>query len=381
MNDFLNRLNSLFPASFKPDLRLWLVVIGVAFIALIWFYNIMQERRVRRQFQKPSETSGAGSSIMKSPEPKFSTDAATSSPRHEPGFASTPQQSLTPDIAAPIVEIDEEIHVLIVLNAEQVVTGERILTHLQGFRHAGRQPIILAAAPLDSESTSSNAAWVAVQPGGRYETIVVAVQLANRSGALNEIEYSQCVTSLQQAAELIPANCDAPEMMETIARARALDARCAPLDAQIGINIIHPQGHWNGEQIDTLARENGLMLRADGRYHAVIDSGQSLFTLHNADTTNQMAFRADTLNSLSTMRLTFLLDVPRAPHASKPYLRMKTLAIDMAERLEGIIVDDDLHTLTPAILDSIEREIEPVYARLEAEHIPAGSARALALFS
>ena len=207
--------------------------------------------------------------------------------------------------------------------------------------------------------------------------MLVAVQLANRSGPLNEIEWSEFVAALQHVCEQIPATCEMPEMRETTSRARALDAQCVPLDAQIGINLTTLQTGWSGEHVADLARRHGMILRPDGKFHALDETGMTLFILQNGD---GGAFRADTLDTQLTSRLTLLLDVPRAPQAQRPFERLVELANELATALDAAIVDDQSHLLTPASLASIGRQIEPVYAKLEAAGMAAGSPRALALF-
>ena len=120
-----------------------------------------------------------------------------------------------------------------------------------------------------------------------------------------------------------------------------------------------------------------MILRPDGRFHALDEQGATLFVLQNGD---GGAFRADTLEAQQTSRLTLLLDVPRAPQAQKPFDRLVELANRSSVALDAAIVDDESHPLTAAALASIGRQIEPVYEKLIAAGMPAGSPRALALF-
>lgn len=100
--------------------------------------------------------------------------------------------------------------------------------------------------------------------------------------------------------------------------------------------------------------------------------------MQNGDGT---AFRADALASLQTSRVTLILDVPCAPEAQDPYAQMTSAAHELGRALHALLVDDELRTLTPAMLAAIGSQIQAAYAKLETEEIPAGSPRALALFS
>ena len=358
-------------------MRLGLVCLGVLFVLAVWLANKFQERRERA---RASAHAGAARDVLFD---RVDEDFGTAGEDREPSFsvealygADAPFAGATPSIdgpggrVSPEPEIDETIHAVIPLALESPVGGERVLAALHGLRHAGRQSVCLWG--------SGARGWSRVAAGERYDTLMVGVQLANRSGPLNEIEYSEFVTQLQQAAEQLGASCDVPDMMETVARARALDASCAPLDAQIGITVAHPEGYWPASVVDENARALGLSLRPDGHYHALLADGRTVFTLQNAA---GVAFRDDQLAHQRTARLTFVLDVPCTPRELDPFTRMAGAAQALSDRLGGILVDDQLRTLTPPMLAAITRQIEPVYESLEAAGMAAGSARALALFS
>ncbi len=365
-------------------MRLGLLALGVAFVLMVWIFNKFQERRVRRRVEAPfaqprrdvlfenggfEQRPAQGlAPVGGRTEPSFSeASGAVDGAALEPSFTLPAHEEPAGERAVPI---DESIHVLIPLTIDQPVSGDRVLASLTGLRHAGRQQVLVQG--------ERDAAWFPVRTLQRYDALRVAIQLANRSGPLNEVEFSEFVTRLAAAAEQIPASCDVPDMIETIGRARALDACCAPLDSQIGVTLANPGGAWAGELLAEQAEALGMVLRGDGRFHAVLEDGTSLFVLQNAD---GPAFRIDNLATLASARVTFVLDLPRVPEALTPYGRMTRAAQSMAATLGALIVDDQLRTLTPALLESIGQQIEPVYAKLEAAGMPAGSARALALFS
>ena len=359
------------------DLQLSLIVLALFAIAGVWLFNRVMDFRRTRAFEqrlkprgslRPAEPGAeAGPAANAEPtmraEPTFVDHAAVDG-EAEP--ATSDERPVEPTAGTLI---DDEIHAVVTIEPEGVLSGERAWSLLHPFRHAGRQPVLLVGVRGDLQEP--------IKAGQRYEAVLVAVQLANRSGPLNEIEWSEFVAALQHVCEQIPATCEIPDMRETTARARSLDARCVPLDAQIGINLTTMHSAWSGQHVADLARENGLILRPDGRFHALDEHGMTLFILQNGD---GGAFRADTLETQQTSRLTLLLDVPRAPQAQHPFDRLVELANRLAQALEAAVVDDQSHLLTPASLASIGRQIEPVYAKLSAAGMAAGSPRALALF-
>ena len=386
------------------DLQLSLIVLAIIGIAIVWGYNKLADLRQRKLLEtrfKPQRgdalaeakpmagaaglaSRGVGRGNVTRTEPRFDRPEADVPGRIAAEGNSSIRESEREhddsDSGAPFANrvaevpfIDPVIHAVITLDAEKQVSGERVAGLVHAFRRAGKQSVSFVGVKNGTDGEIHEA----IRAGERYETILIAVQLANRSGPLNEIEWSEFVASLQLAAEQISAHCEVPDMLETTTRARALDAQCVPLDAQIGINLASPQSVWSGEQVAALAREHGLVLRADGRFHALGENGLTLFVLQNGD---GAAFRADSLDIRTSSRLTLLLDVPRAPRAQQPYDRLVELAQQLAGALQATIVDDQSHALTPAALASIGRQIEPVYAKLEAADMPAGSPRALALF-
>lgn len=386
------------------DLQWSLIVLAVIAIGAVWVFNALVERRRRKVFEQRFRPKVGDASAP------AAAEARTTMPRTRPGDATVRSEPVFTDRgddrghdhpqnaareipanqdsgitltssdegmaerdAALSPVIDDAIHAVVTLEPEGQISGERALSLLHAFRHAGRQPVMLVGTRADANGDSQEP----LRAGQRYDAVLVAVQLANRSGPLNEIEWSEFVAALAHVAEQFPAACEIPDMRETTARARALDSLCVPLDAQIGINLASAQNGWTGQHVATFARDQGLILRPDGRFHALDERGTTLVVLQNGD---GGAFRADTLDAQQTSRLTLLLDVPRAPQAQEPFARLVDLAHKLAALLDATIVDDQSRVLTPNALASIGRQIEPVYAKLAEAGMPAGSPRALALF-
>ena len=85
------------------------------------------------------------------------------------------------------------------------------------------------------------ARWEAPAAGARYSELQAGIQLASRTGALNEIEYSEFVQRVQTLADAIGAAADFPDMLDVMARARELDAFASPHDAQLAVHL-HARG-------------------------------------------------------------------------------------------------------------------------------------------
>jgi hypothetical protein len=70
-----------------------------------------------------------------------------------------------------------------------------VLAHLPASRRAGTKPLIHRRPGHRDRRLG------AARAGPRYSELQAGVQLANRSGALNEIEYSEFVQKVQAFAE------------------------------------------------------------------------------------------------------------------------------------------------------------------------------------
>src|SRR3546814_554437 len=79
-----------------------------------------------------------------------------------------------------------------------------------------------------------------LRPDETYVSMQLAVLLANRSGPLTDIEWSQLWGMAQDLAERFDGSIEAPEQDEVIQRAKELDQQCAALDAQVGLILWLP---------------------------------------------------------------------------------------------------------------------------------------------
>jgi FtsZ-interacting cell division protein ZipA len=115
----------------------------------------------------------------------------------------------------------------------------------------------------------------------------------------------------------------------------------------------------------------GFDVRPDGRLVMPDGDGGNLFSL----STNV------TLAAESTTRLTLLLDVPCVAPDRDGFGAMVACARSLSHRLDGLVVDDSDQPLSDAALAEIGDQVKAFYGDMQAADIPAGSTRALRLFS
>ncbi|MCY0855456.1 cell division protein ZipA C-terminal FtsZ-binding domain-containing protein [Cupriavidus sp. D39] len=298
-------------------------------------------------------------------------------PKQEPAPAKEPQpEPVALDGQPTPAVIDPLIDCIVPLHLERKSSGDRILPLTGRLRRAGTKQVHIEG--LRSEAN----AWEPVTAGHQYEDLQVAVQLANRGGALNALEFSEFVNAVEALAEALDASAELPDMTETVANGRELDAFAASCDVQLGVNVISDGAPWSAAYVQTVATQDGLVLSRDGtrftRYQANAEGVQrALFTLQFGDTN----FLRDDLTAKAGRQITLLLDVPSAAQATKPFKTVCEYGYSLAQRMGAQLVDDNMRPLSESSFVAIFGQLQTLYDKLEARGMPAGSPVTLRLFS
>lgn len=298
--------------------------------------------------------------------------ASAAAPVSTPGFASdfssssgpVPVPAPAPAPAPKELPVDALIDCAIPLALDGNLRGEKVLAQIQALRHVGNKAVNFVGLGEDGE-------WEAIQHGSVYTALMAGVQLANRSSALNEIEFSELVTRLRQVGDELDAEPDVPNMKSVMQSARALQQFVGQYDAQLSVNLQTKNAAWSINTLLAALERQGFDVRPDGRLVMPDGDGGNLFTL----STNV------TLAAESTTRLTLLLDVPCVTPDRDGFGAMTACARSLSHRLDGVVVDDGEQPLSDAALAEIAEQVRSFYADMQAADIPAGSTRALRLFS
>jgi hypothetical protein len=274
--------------------------------------------------------------------------------------------------AAPPTWVDHRIDCVVLMRIPAPVSGDKVIPLAQRVRRAGSKPVFVEG------QRESDDAWEGLQPGTRYREVRAAVQLANRSGALNELEFSEFVTGVQSLADAIDGAPEFPDMIETVSMARELDGFAAQCDAQLSINVMSDGAPWSANYVQAVAAQDGLLLSRDGTRFVKLDVRQNpVFMLQFGETN----FLRDDLTFKGGQMITLLLDVPVADEDILPFRLMCDYAASLSQRIGARVVDDQRRTLPESSLEAIERQLLTLYAKLEQAGIPAGSPAARRLFS
>ena len=269
--------------------------------------------------------------------------------------------------------LDALIDVLTPIALDAPVSGDAAIAALPPTRRAGSKPIAI-------EGLGETQQWEAPVAGRRYNAFQAGVQMANRTGALNEIEFSEFVVKVQAFADALSGSPDFPDMLHEVARARELDQFSSTHDAQLGFTLRARSAAWSPGYIQQNAARLGFVAGAiPGRLvlPARIPNVPPLLGL-SFDT--QAALADDPAQS-AVREMTLSLDVPQVPRSEQPFVRMREAAIALAAAMDGIITDDNGHMIRADGLDVIGSGLEQLYDTLDQRDLSAGSPLARRLFS
>lgn len=254
------------------------------------------------------------------------------------------------------------------------VSGEAAIASLPATRRAGTKPFAVEGLNV------ATLVWEAPAPGQRYSAFQTGVQLANRSGALNEIEFSEFVVKTHAFGDGIGATPDFPEMLDEVARARELDQFASAHDAQLGLTIRAEQASWSPGFITQCAARHGFVAGAIPGRLVLPASVEGLPPVLVLSFDSQAALAEDP--SLSAVRdISMHLDVAHVDRSETPFVRMREAAFALAREMDGVVTDDNGQPLAPQTLDVIGGELETLYETLEQRDFAAGSLLARRLFS
>jgi FtsZ-interacting cell division protein ZipA len=211
-----------------------------------------------------------------------------------------------------------------------------------------------------------------------YRSIRVGLQLVDRQGPVADGELSVFHMAMQDMADELMAMADMPPRQPALDAAVKLDEFCASVDIQIGINVISQGQVFPGTKLRALAEAAGMVIDGEGRFVRCDDDGNVLYVLLNQEASG---FSAESMKTMSTHGITFLLDVPRVSHGERVFNQMVDLARRFADVLRGALVDDNRRPLSEGALEPIRRQVGQYQAMMAAQSLPAGGSLARRLFS
>lgn len=212
-----------------------------------------------------------------------------------------------------------------------------------------------------------------------FSMVCGALQLADRSGPVSPDSLGGFAALVQDIAGKLLAVAQIPERQPALEKAQALDEFCADVDVLVGVNVVAMgQEQFQGTKLRALAEASGLKLASDGTFQYRDDRGVALYSLTNHESA---PFSADGIRQFSTHGITLLFDVPKVGNGVRGFDQMILVARQFADSLKGTMVDDNLKSLSEDGIAKIRQQLSAIYAKMDAQGIPAGGQRALRLFS
>ena len=270
--------------------------------------------------------------------------------------------------------LDALIDVIAPVMVESVVSGEAALAAMPATRRAGSKPFGVEGL------NAANGEWELPAAGQRYTAFQCGVQLANRVGALNQIEYSEFVMKAQAFADAIGGEPEFPEMLDEVARARELDQFASAHDAQLSFTLRAINTAWSPGYVQQSAARLGFVAGViPGRMVLPASSAGGAPLLGLAFDTQ--AAMAEDPEQTALREITLSLDVPHVARSEQPFARMCESALSLAQSMDGAIIDDNGNLIRAEAMDVIASELEQLYDTLDERDLSAGSVLARRLFS
>lgn len=341
---------------------------------------------------KPKATAAKKGLFGKGPSTSATSEPAPAITTREPAQAAVPtpaEWAQTEPDAAPVSkplsasntatllaasEFDSLVCSIVPLELEKPVSGDAALAAQAPTRRIGKKQFLVQGFNQQTQQ------WEAPRAGARYSLFQTAIQLANRQGALNEIEFSEFVLKTQAFADAIGAEPDFPDMLHEVARGREVDQFAAQHDAILNLMLVAQRATWSPGYVRQVAAQYGFKSSVTpGRLilPAAAPGSPPVLVLSY----DPQAAIADDLDHAPVHEILFTLDVPNVDRNEQAFERLRTILDGMAITMEGAVTDPEGRKLPVMAIDSIGADMDRLYEALELRGIPAGSPSALRLFS
>lgn len=365
------------------DLQMGLIGLGVLLVAAVWIYNLWQEKRQRRQAESllppaAPDVLMAGRGAATQPE------SAPAAVLREPTFAAAPPVRPLPEEPddddrsgtqpVPAEWGDGRTDCLVRVEFVDAVPVAELWNEHASWSATIDKPIQWLG--LDERSRR----WRQLLPQGpgAVTQLAAALQLVDRKGAVSAATLAAFLDGMHRLSQRFAGLVELPAPVPLLELAGALDAFCADVDLQFALQVLPAKAEeMAGAQLQPVLDADRL--RREGEvFVAMDDAGVAAFTLVCSSPT---AFSAARLTDMKLTGLVFSLDVPRVAAGTLAFDRMIGCARRSAEALGGQLADAHRKPLTVATVAAIRGRIEDLQRQMAERDIPAGSVRALRLFS
>jgi FtsZ-interacting cell division protein ZipA len=400
------------------DLQIAMIVLGVALVVAVWFYNFWVEKKHRQRAEQmlprtgddvlkvhDSEKTEPGIAPLVDDEPAIRTipEARPFQPSPHPGAvppepsymdADLPLEPETATLAASgevdfLLDIEEEASPIIPVPEEWSDGRADCLLHME-FVAPVPVPVLWEEHRDWSRRIDKPIQWLGLdersghwrtllaQDSGSVTHLAVALQLVDRLGAVSEETLTTFIDGASRLAQRFVGNVETPPVAPLLERAQELDAFCASVDLQLSLHVLPKNtAHMSGALLKPLLEDAGLKLEGE-RFVAFDVSGTEAFALICRSATT---FPAERVEAMDLIDLIFSLDVPRVAAGAQTFDRVIAFALQCAAALGGQLADAHRKPLPDATIATIRGRIDELQHRMADRGIAAGGVRALRLFA
>ena len=352
------------------NLQIGLAIAGGLILACVVAHSAWSARKNQPMLATPETPAD---------DPVTQPKSDASAERQEPSFDGDSGLGSLNNLASLMVldkkpGLDALIDVIAPIAVDVDVSGEAALAAMPATRRAGSKPF--GVEGLNIASTQ----WELPVAGQRYSAFQCGVQLANRLGALNQIEYSEFVMKTQAFADAIGGEPEFPEMLDEVARARELDQFASAHDAQLSFTLRASSTAWSPGYVAQNAARLGFVAGSIPGRMVLPASERGGAPILGLAFDSQAAMAEDP-EKTALREVTLSLDVPQVARSEQPFVRMRESAAALAASMAGVVIDDNGNAITPDAMDVIGSELELLYDTLDERDLSAGSVLARRLFS
>jgi hypothetical protein len=270
--------------------------------------------------------------------------------------------------------LDALVDAIATVSIEAPMSGDHIQLHLPPSRRAGSKPMLIEGLRTDCGE------WETPQTGVTYSELQAGVLLANRTGGLNEIEYSEFVQKVQALADALGGSVEFPDMLDVVSRGKELDAFASAHDAQLALRLQARNSAWSVGYVQQQAARHGFVPGSIPGRLVLPSPEEGAPPILTLQFDAQAAF-ADDPDQACLRELLLSFDVPQTAAEQAPFKAWCAAGEALSLGLDATMADDQGRPFSPAAFEAIEGELGQLYEALAARDLAAGAAITRRLFS
>lgn len=348
------------------NMQLWLAILGGLVLVVVVAHSTWTSRQSQPKQAEPLVSQEELDALVSTPIDQM--------PDGDPPFNGFNSMGTELPAIDARSQLDALIDVIATMELDSPVSGEAAIAAIPAIRRVGNKLFLVEGLNADTGE------WEALQTQRYYSAFQAGMQVANRQGPLNDIEFSEFVVKTQAFAEVFSATPEFPDMHEVVAQARELDQFASAHDAQLSFTLQSRKAAWSPGYVQQQAARMGFVPGViPGRM--VVPASTPGMPPVLVLTFDARAAMAEDPNQAALRSISLSLDVPQVAQSEQAFARLCEVAQNLAQAMDGLVTDDNGHTLSESSIQMIDHDLRSLYEALAARDLAAGSLQARRLFS